>query len=45
VRRAEQVDFVPLVHLRDPPTPGEGAGEARRALGHVVAPISFGTRL
>jgi hypothetical protein len=41
---AEQVDLVPLVHLGDPPAPGEGAGEARRAPGHGRAPISFGSR-
>src|SRR6516162_5607189 len=31
------------VHLGDPPSPGKGPGEARRASRHV-APISFGSR-
>src|SRR5678810_295307 len=44
VRRSEQVDLVPLVHLGDPPATGEGAGEVARATAHVVAPISFGSR-
>ena len=44
VRGSEQVDLVPLVHLGDPPTPGEGTGDARRTPDHVVAPISLGTR-
>src|SRR6476659_2466560 len=44
VRRSEQVELVPLVHLGDPPPPGEGAGEAGWATAHVVAPISFGSR-
>src|SRR6516164_7730766 len=43
VRRSAQVDLVPLVHLGDPPSPGKGPGEARRASRHVAA-ISFGTR-
>ena len=38
------LDLVPLVHFGDPPAPGEGAGDARRAPGHVAAPISFGSR-
>src|SRR5215471_12979297 len=42
VRRSGQVDLVPLVHLGDPPSPGKGPGEARRASRHV-APISFGS--
>src|SRR5947209_8077392 len=44
VRVAEQVDLVPLVHFGDPPAPGKGAGEARRAPGHLGTPISFGSR-
>ena len=44
VRRSGQVDLVPLVHLGDPPAPGEGAGKTRRAPGHIIAPISFGSR-
>src|SRR6516165_7918674 len=42
VLRSGQVDLVPHVHLGDPPSPGKGPGEARRASRHV-APISFGS--
>src|SRR6516165_12272908 len=42
VRRSAQVDLVPLVHLGDPPSPGKGPGEARRA-SRDGAPISFGS--
>ena len=42
VRRSGQVDLVPFVHHGDPPSPGKGPGEARRASRHV-APIGFGS--
>src|SRR6516162_3705472 len=41
VGRSGQVDLVPLVHLGDPPSPGKGPGEARRASRHIAL-ISFG---
>jgi hypothetical protein len=40
----KEIEVFPLLHLGDPPAPGEDASEAGRALGHDAASISLAAR-